>query len=137
MRFLDAESLDPLLIWTEILLTLIHLTLYRYSHQPTVCHSLQHSVSIFFGSGRLVTLVINFSVEEGPGSQCTLYTVHGAERRGGVWAQFRQNDAFFYALLTHFLPKTNVTFVYRTQKFLCSFWAKSALKEGKRKHHFV
>lgn len=55
-----------------------------------------------------------FAVGRGPGSLCTLYTVHGA--KGGARAQFRRKYAFFYALLAHFLLKTNVTFVYRTQK---------------------
>ena len=30
------------------------------------------------------------------------------EWRGGAWAQFSRNAAFFYALFTHFLPKKNV-----------------------------
>ena len=50
-----------------------------------------------------------FAVGRGPGSLCTLYTVHGA--KGGARAQFRQKYALFYALLAHFLLKTNVTFV--------------------------
>ena len=60
-----------------------------------------------------------FAVGGGPGSRCTLYTVHGV--KGGVRAQFRQKYAVFYALLAHFLLKTNVTFVYRMQKSFFTF----------------
>ena len=47
-----------------------------------------------------------------------MYTVHGGEEEEGEGARahFRQKYAVFYALLAHFLLKTNVTFVYRTQK---------------------
>ena len=74
-----------------------------------------------------------FAVGRGPGSLCTLYTVHGA--KGGARAQFRQKYAFF---LAHFLLKTNVTFVYRTQKsFFYIRFGQRVLKERKRPHIFV
>ena len=41
-----------------------------------------------------------FAVGRGPGSLCTLYTVHGA--KGGARAQFRRKYVVFYALLALF-----------------------------------
>ena len=65
-----------------------------------------------------------------------------AERRGGAQAQFRRNNAFFFALLMHFLPKKNVKErllrpINEHNNLLRSFGAKSALKERKRMHRFV
>ena len=88
-------------------LTLIHLTLYRYSHQPTCLPFPSAQCEYLFwirSAGNVSNSFFLWRGDRGHGVPCTLYT----EWRGGARAQFRQNDAFFYTLLMHFLPKKNV-----------------------------
>ena len=93
-----------------IQLTLIHLTPYRYSYQPTCMPfpSAQCVYHIWIRSAGNVS--ISFSLWRGTGVMVFTVRVYRGktERRGGARAQFSRNAASFYALFTHFLPQNNV-----------------------------
>ena len=112
-KFFRDPGLRPLHV--GVYLTLIQLIPYRYSYQPTCLPfpSAQCEYLFWIRSAGIVS--DSFFLrrwDRGRGVHCTVYT----EQRGEARAQFRRNNAFFYALLSQFLPKTNVTFVYKTQK---------------------